>query len=321
MFVGIDTHVQVDGAILKKTALAKKVGEYLTGDCAPMAAEVDTVLELARALAADLELNVRTTLAFELRNSQLVPKDLAEKIALDVENVASPFLVETPVLSDQDLARLVPELAEYARASIARRTDIGPKSISAIIDNGGNASVSHLMHNKSAEISEADIERAYLQFRDAPGFIQALSTRNDLPMTIIDQILDRVAEKARNTLVERYALHPHLAKRESETARVKALFDRIAKAGPDQVRAFVTELKQTNRLSTRIMAEALNRREKRFFEAAVAITSGRTIAAARHVLENGPTRERVKLLASVGYERVEIGDVVTQIDDIWTRDR
>ena len=58
-------------------------------------------------MAQDAELAVRRALSHSLRSAAQLPHDVALRLASDVEAVALPILINSPVLTDQDLIALV----------------------------------------------------------------------------------------------------------------------------------------------------------------------------------------------------------------------
>jgi len=90
-------------AQIEKLALARKVGVFLSEGQKPDR-ERRVVENVAQTLANDLSLEVRQTLAFELRRANHLPRDLAEHIARDAEEVSGQFLMHTEVFSPEDLA-------------------------------------------------------------------------------------------------------------------------------------------------------------------------------------------------------------------------
>src|SRR5215469_18861005 len=63
--------------------------------------------EILRLLAADAAEQVRRALAVTLKASPLVPRDVANRLARDVESIALPVLNFSPAFSDDDLVEIV----------------------------------------------------------------------------------------------------------------------------------------------------------------------------------------------------------------------
>ena len=65
--------------------------------------------ELARQLAADAIERVRVALSKSLRHNRFLPRDIAYRLAHDIESVSSPFLEMTEVFSDEELCHIARE--------------------------------------------------------------------------------------------------------------------------------------------------------------------------------------------------------------------
>ena len=80
--------------------------------------KAQAILEMMAADAAEL---VRGALAQTLRHSRYLPRELALRLARDVDMVAIPILSNSPSLSDQDLVELLEEGSADRQTAIARR--------------------------------------------------------------------------------------------------------------------------------------------------------------------------------------------------------
>src|ERR1700712_2364164 len=85
-----------------RAELASKVSVDLTGGTLTPA-EVRMAQDIVRILARDLEEKVRASLSRGLRHAANLPRDVALKLARDVEYVALPMLADSLVLTDDDL--------------------------------------------------------------------------------------------------------------------------------------------------------------------------------------------------------------------------
>ena len=84
-------------------------------------AEAQSILRVMAADAAEL---VRRALAITLKNSPLIPRDVANKLARDVESVALPILNFSPSFTDEDLIDIVRLGGPVRQVAIAKRPQI-----------------------------------------------------------------------------------------------------------------------------------------------------------------------------------------------------
>src|SRR5690348_7974806 len=71
------------------------------------AEEKESAQQILEMLATDAAELVRRALAVTLRNSPKLPRDIALRLAKDVDAVAVPVLKNSPVLTEEDLVELV----------------------------------------------------------------------------------------------------------------------------------------------------------------------------------------------------------------------
>src|SRR5215468_1778838 len=58
-------------------------------------------------MAGDAAVLVRRALSVALKNSPKLPRDIANKLAQDVETIALPIILNSPMLTDSDLVEIV----------------------------------------------------------------------------------------------------------------------------------------------------------------------------------------------------------------------
>lgn len=102
-----DVRSLVKGATSDERALAARK-LCATMDRGPLS-DADRALagDILRVMAADAAELVRTAIAETLRSSSVVPRDVALRLARDVELVSLPMLACSPAFTDDDLAEIV----------------------------------------------------------------------------------------------------------------------------------------------------------------------------------------------------------------------
>ena len=84
-------------------------------------ADRDSAYEILAMLASDAATLVRRTLAVTLKNSPNLPREIALKLAQDVEAVAVPILKNSPVFTDTDLVDILLASSPEKQVAIAER--------------------------------------------------------------------------------------------------------------------------------------------------------------------------------------------------------
>lgn len=285
---------------MAKVVLAKRASRFLNSDNRPEE-ELATVENVARALAQDICLEVRETLAFELRFCESLPYDLAARIATDVESVSGPFIEVTKAISDDQWAALVPHLEEHAQKRLARRSDLGEHAAFALMNSAPRMPSEMLMKNVSIRLSERVCDRAVDRFGDEVELMQSLSQRADLPLKIVERIIDRVSGEYRRLLMDKYAIGGDLATGLAQASGDEALWSRVAKAGPAQVHGYVLDMKRDGRLDRALVLKMAERGSFQFLGSALAVEAGITLGDVRRVIESGDLRRMLELVRSAGF--------------------
>jgi uncharacterized protein (DUF2336 family) len=142
------------------TERAKAVGKLAAAYDADTLGETERLAaeELFRALAHDSETVVRRLVAEWLKDSQLLPRDIALALATDCPEVAAPILIHSAALEAEDLLRVVREHPGEHRAAIARRFALAAEVVEALCRCGDERAVATLLENQAAEVPEPTLD-------------------------------------------------------------------------------------------------------------------------------------------------------------------
>jgi len=272
----------VDAAKFGKMILAKRVGQFLLREQADEARAA--VEDVARKLAADVSLHVRKVLAYELRRCRRLVPDLAEKIAKDIEAVAGPFLENTLAFSDKGLVKLIPQLKEYARARLARRTDLSEPVMEALALIGEEGSVTSLVRNDRLVLPHRACGTVVKRFAENVRVMDHFSGRLDLPVSIVEQIADKVSNHCRSVLVSYYNVQEDIAAEILDRTKVELLWQQVEGADASQVHAIVRELRADKKLTSALAVEIAQKGCPEFLESALALRAGMPLRDVRDIL-------------------------------------
>ncbi|MFC3052669.1 DUF2336 domain-containing protein [Kordiimonas pumila] len=290
----------VDAVKMEKIQLAKRIGQYLNAD----QADEDRALieDIARKLASDISRQVREVLAYELRRCNRLVPDLAEKIAKDVEEVAGPFLQETKAISDKAMVKLIPQLQEYARVALARRNDLSDEVLGALIESGRTDSIATLVRNDRVVLAEPVCGTLVNRFSDNIWIMDQFSARADLPLSIVDRIMDKVSDHCRSIMLNHYPVRSDVAAIIFDNAKVEMIWNQVRKIDDTQIHAVVSELRTNQRLNPAIAIEMAKKGSLAFLESMLALEAGMTIQRVRDILRLEDKTSFVRLMhaAKVG---------------------
>ena len=79
---------------------------------------------------------VRRALAITLKNSSVLPRDVALKLARDVDSVALPVLNYSPAVTDEDLAEIVRASDPAKEVAVARRSGFSDTVAGGLVQHG-----------------------------------------------------------------------------------------------------------------------------------------------------------------------------------------
>ena len=232
----------------------------------------DEIIGILAKDAADL---VRRTLAVTLRSSPVLPREVALKLAHDIEAVSIPLLQDSPVFTDEDLVELVLSVTAAKQAAIASRDTVSITVSEVITEHGAVEAVRALATNSGAEWTDKSFDDTLRRFgRDE--IVQAgLIKRDFIPTHIAEKMVSLVSGQLFDILVNRHELPAQLAIDLAASARERATIDLVEQAGrTNDLPRFVSQLNLNGRLSNSLIMRALCCGQMRFVEHALSELSG-----------------------------------------------
>ncbi len=227
--------------------------------------------EILRVMAADAAALVRRALAVTLKSSEMLPHDLALKLAHDVESVATPVLTFSPVFTDEDLIEIIRFSGPVRQIAIAKRASLSEAVTAAIVEHGTEAAVSAACANDNATFSEASLQKAISRFASSQDVLAAVAYRKALPLSVAERLVNMVGEQVRDHLVNHHGIAPETAVQIAVGARERATIDLVDEAGRTaDVERFVSHLASQGRLNASILLRALAHGHMTFFEWGIA---------------------------------------------------
>jgi len=231
--------------------------------------------DILRVMAADAAELVRRALAVTLKNSDILPRDVALKLARDVESIALPVLSFSPVFTDDDLAEIVRLGGPVRQVAIAKRPQVSEKVVAAIVEHGGETAVETVCANDNAAMSERLLQQAITRFEKSEQVLAAVAYRNALPLSVTERLIDMVGDQIREHLLEHHALSPETALQIAIGAKERATIDLVDQAGrAADPKAFAAHLNKAQRLTPSLLLRALAHGHMSFFECGIAELAG-----------------------------------------------
>ena len=231
--------------------------------------------EIMAILAKDAADLVRRTLSVTLRNSPILPRDIAIQLAQDVEAVAIPVLQDSPVFTDEDLIELVLSVTASKQAAIANRVGLSVTLTEVISEHGAVEAVRALSANEGAEYTDRAFEHSIRRFGSDEGVQKGLISREYIPTHIAEKMVSLVSGQLFDLLVNRHELPAQLAIDLASGARERATIDLVEQAGrTHDLPRFVSQLYLNGRLTHSLIMRALCCGQMPFVEHSLAELSG-----------------------------------------------
>jgi len=236
--------------------------------------EREAAQKIMRVLAADAAELVRRALAVTLKSSDLLPRDVAQKLARDADTIALPILGFSPVFTDEDLIEVI-RVGDAARqTAVAGRPFVSRDLGEVIASEGVQEAVRTLAANDNADVSEKAMATSVDRFPEG-DVVTALAYRKVLPVAITERLINLASEAVREHLVTRHALSADTAIQLATGARERATVDLIDQAGASQdIAEFAAQMNARKALTASLLLRALARGVMPLFEHGIAELSG-----------------------------------------------
>jgi uncharacterized protein (DUF2336 family) len=231
--------------------------------------------DILRLMASDAAEAVRRALAVTLKASPLLPRDVALKLARDIEAVAVPVLNFSPAFTDDDLAELVRSGTGVKQVAVAYRPALSERVTAALAEYGVEEAVKIACANDNAAFSESALNRVVERFPGSEGVQLAVAYRPTLPQSVAERLARMVGEALHDHLVRQHGLGQATAGAIAEEAMEQVTLDLADDAGrTEDPSGFAEHLNRSGRLTASLLLRALAQGHMTFFEHAVAELAG-----------------------------------------------
>jgi uncharacterized protein (DUF2336 family) len=161
-------------------------------------------------LVADVERGVRARLAERIKDDPAAPPELAELLAHDEADIASPILADSPALRDAALIAVVRDRSRAHAIAVAGRQGLSAEVADSVVSRAENAGDTELLEtlatNTDAALSRAAAAYLVEEARRHDSFREPLVRRQDLPGDLAMRLYWLVAAALKRELLRRYAL-------------------------------------------------------------------------------------------------------------------
>ena len=231
--------------------------------------------KILRMLADDAAELVRRAMAVTLKASDLIPHDVARKLAADVDSIALPVIAFSPAFTDDDLIEIVKAGSSVRQTAVAGRPRVGRDVATVLAENGSELAVRTLASNDNADISEESLWACVDRYGASREVVAAIAYRQVLPLSVTERLVEMASDVVREHLVTRHAVAPETAIRLAAFARERATVDLVDQASVHaDLGEFTANLNARHALTASLLLRALARGQMSLFEHGLAELAG-----------------------------------------------
>jgi uncharacterized protein (DUF2336 family) len=160
----------------------------------------DDVLQL---VAAEMQDSVLAELAEVFADAEEAPVGLMRDLANHSFEIARPVLQRSRALDDQTMLQIVNYQSQNHIRAVAQRDDVSEVVSEAIVRLGDDDALDTLIRNDGAKLSRGAMETAVDRARRNSLLHEAVVTRRDLPLDLLNEMYFVVETRLRDQILER----------------------------------------------------------------------------------------------------------------------
>jgi uncharacterized protein (DUF2336 family) len=168
--------------------------------------ERELMREILRRLTRDVEMAIRIALAQRLCEDSTAPHDLIMLLVDDSIEVARPLILNSPLLTEADMLRLIAEAGIGHQEAVAGRARIGIPVTDALASSENETVLMALVRNATARISTASYERLVQKSQALSGLQEPLIKRPDLPPQLASNMCGWVSDTLKSYIITNYPM-------------------------------------------------------------------------------------------------------------------
>jgi uncharacterized protein (DUF2336 family) len=223
----------------------------------------------------DVDTAVRQAIADTVKECEFLSREIAMKLAQDMDEISHPIVTHSPVLTDEDLWTILQTASNLIQTAIATRPHLGVKTTSCIAENGCYSAIKACLRNETAIIGKAAYDHIIARFGDIEPIQELMVRRPFLPEEIVSRLFDFITEEYKQILFDRNPVADNTSVRKILNARERALAKSLDRRMTDhEQKKKSIALDREGRLTATLMLRLLIGGNQSFFAAALGHASG-----------------------------------------------
>ncbi len=187
-----------------RNELGSRIADFLIHGTELSPTERELVDDILSQLIRELEINIRHELALALADHDQAPPNVLRMLACDEIEIARPILLNSSILTDDDLLDVVNRMTETHRQAIAARPNLSEGISDALVEFGERPVIVTLLTNASASLSEEALAYLVATSKQVKEFQEPLLGRKDLPPKLAYRMFWWVSAALRRHLLENF---------------------------------------------------------------------------------------------------------------------
>ena len=257
-----------------------------------------------------IEQETRALLASHLATHNGIPRELVLFLGQDDISVARPILLESGLLTDQDLIEVINKRGATHARPIAKRDQISELLSQALVDVEDQETIINLITNDGADISEetmAELVSLSIQDKDLQ---EPLLNRNDLSAELASKLFLWVSSELRRHILANYDLDQDTLDKTIEET-ITEFLDRNMTTGvvTPQMLEWADRLASCGRLTARLMVKVLRLSQYPMFIAMFSRLANVSTDMARFMVREEGARRLALTCRAVGISKAEFASL------------
>jgi uncharacterized protein (DUF2336 family) len=267
--------------------------------------------EILRRLTLDVEMAIRIALAQRLADDATAPHDLILLLVDDRIEVARPLILNSPLLTETDVLKLIAHCDVEHQEAVAARPHIGVPVTDALARSDSESVLMALVRNATAKISESGYRTLVEKSRALTGLQEPLVSRADMPPQLAASMCDWVSDTLKTFITTNYRMTPKgLQVALGEATRMVKIPPPPPKETPaESAQKLIDKLAASGQLKTGFLMRVLSQGQMDLFELAFARLLEIDVTSFRTIFYNGGARTVALACRATGIDRAVFATV------------
>jgi uncharacterized protein (DUF2336 family) len=273
--------------------------------------ERELMREILRRLTLDVEMAIRIALAQRLADDTTAPHDLILLLVDDRIEVARPLILNSPLLTETDVLKLIANCGVAHQEAVAARPHIGIP-VTDTLARSENASVlMALVRNATAKISDSSYRTLVEKSRALTGLQEPLVKRADLPPQLATSMCEWVSDALKTFITTNYQMAPkgvQIALNDA-TRMVKIPAPSPKDTPAESAQKLIDKLAASGQLKTGFLMRVLSQGQTELFDLAFARLLDIDVTSFRTTFYDGGARIVALACRAAGIDRAVFATV------------